>query len=114
MDEVARLFAAADVAALPYHAASASAVLSLAYGFARPVVVYPVGGLPEAVVEGETGWICARAEPGALADVLADVVAVGPRERERRGRRGRAVRARAVRVAGDRAADGRGVRGRAG
>ena len=67
MDDVAELFAATDTVALPYRAASQSGVLLLAYGFKRPVIVYPVGGLVEAVVDGETGWICARADPEALA-----------------------------------------------
>ena len=60
---MAELFAATDTVALPYRAASQSGVLLLAYGFARPVIVYPVGGLLEAVIDGETGWICARAIP---------------------------------------------------
>jgi glycosyltransferase involved in cell wall biosynthesis len=89
MTDAARLFAAGDVVAVPYREASASGVLVLAYGFARPVVVYPSGGLPEAVDDGETGWICARAEPSSLADALADAIAVGPAERERRGENGR-------------------------
>jgi len=41
MSEVAELFAAADTAALPYRVASQGGVLLLAYGFHRPVIVYP-------------------------------------------------------------------------
>jgi glycosyltransferase involved in cell wall biosynthesis len=88
MDEVADLFAATDTVALPYRAASQSGVLLLAYGFQRPVIVYPVGGLLEAVIEGETGWICRRADPEALAEALADSVAAGPLECARRGEAG--------------------------
>lgn len=88
-ERTAQLFAAADVAALPYRRASQSAVLLLAYGFARPVVVYPVGGLPEAVREGETGWICAAPTPEALAEVLREVIQAGPQECRRRGEAGR-------------------------
>jgi glycosyltransferase involved in cell wall biosynthesis len=88
MDDVAELFAATDTVALPYRAASQSGVLLLAYGFSRPVIVYPVGGLVEAVVEGETGWICARADPEALAEALRESVAAGPRECARRGEAG--------------------------
>jgi glycosyltransferase involved in cell wall biosynthesis len=85
---VAELFAAADVAVVPYRVASQSGVLLLAYGFARPVVAYPVGGLREAVVDGETGWLCARPDARALADTLRAVVAAGPDERARRGAAG--------------------------
>ena len=61
-ERVSRLFAAADVVALPYPKASASGVLLLAYGYARPVLAYPVGGLPEYVIDGQTGWLCQRAD----------------------------------------------------
>ncbi len=90
MGRVATYFAAADAVALPYPRASASAVLMLAYGFARPVIAYPVGGLPEAVLEGETGWLCERADAASLADALRTVTAAGPAERDRRGRAGQA------------------------
>lgn len=89
-EETGRLFAAADVAALPYHQASASGVLLLASGYGRPAVVYPVGGLPEYVVDGETGWLCARADPEALAERLREIAAGG---RAACGARGAAARA---------------------
>lgn len=88
MDQVAELFAATDTVALPYRAASQSGVLLLAYGFSRPVIVYPVGGLVEAVIDGETGWICARADSAALAEALAASVAEGRSESARRGEAG--------------------------
>jgi glycosyltransferase involved in cell wall biosynthesis len=87
--DAAALFAAADTVALPYAQASASGVLFLAYGFDRPVIVYPVGGLPDAVVDGETGWVCARADAAALREALSAVVAAGPQESRRRGAAGR-------------------------
>ncbi|HEV7772686.1 MAG TPA: glycosyltransferase family 4 protein [Conexibacter sp.] len=89
-EEAGRLFAAADVAALPYHQASASGVLLLAYGYGCPVVAYPVGGLPEYVVDGETGWLCARSDPDALAEQLRAIAAGG---REVCRARGAAARA---------------------
>jgi D-inositol-3-phosphate glycosyltransferase len=89
MNEAAELFAAADTVALPYRAASQSGVLLLAYGFARPVVVYPAGGLVEAVLDGETGWICSAADVDALAHALRASVEAGPFECLRRGEAGR-------------------------
>ena len=91
MAEAADLFAAADAVVLPYPRASQSGVLLLAYGFARPVVAYPVGGLAEAVRDGETGWLCAAPTPAALAEQLRAVVAAGPQECARRGAAGRAL-----------------------
>ena len=90
-EEAGRLFAAADVAALPYRQASASGVLLLAYGYGCPVVAYPVGGLPEYVVDGETGWLCARADPGALAQELRAIVAAGRAACRARGAAARAL-----------------------
>lgn len=89
MDEAAQLFAAADVVLLPYPRASQSGVLLLAYGFDRPVVAYPVGGLPEAVRPGQTGWLTAVPAAEALARTLGEVVAAGRDECARRGRAGR-------------------------
>ena len=88
MSEAARLFAAADTVSLPYQVASQSGVLLLAYGFRRPVVVYPVGGMGEAVIDGETGWICVRPDAGALTEALSAAIAAGPEECLRRGEAG--------------------------
>lgn len=88
MQETAELFAATDTVALPYKESSQSGVLLLAYGFRRPVVVYPSGGMVEAVIDGETGWICERAGIDALADVLLASVRAGAEESRRRGAAG--------------------------
>jgi glycosyltransferase involved in cell wall biosynthesis len=91
MEQAAELFAAADTVALPYREASQSGVLLLAYGFSRPVIVYPAGGMVESVVDGQTGWICAAAGVDALARALAASVEAGAEECLRRGERGRAL-----------------------
>lgn len=91
MPGTAELFAAADTVALPYRMASQSGVLLLAYGFSRPVVIYPSGGMVESVIDGETGWICTASDVGALTTALTDSVQVGAAECARRGERGRAL-----------------------
>ncbi len=91
MDTVAELFAATDTVALPYREASQSGVLLLAYGFSRPVVIYPSGGMVEAVIDGETGWVCTEPTVAGLADALSAATAAGPAEAARRGERGRAL-----------------------
>jgi glycosyltransferase involved in cell wall biosynthesis len=88
MDEAATVFAAADTVTFAYRKASHSGVLMLAYGFERPVIVYPVGGLPDAVVAGETGWICSSASRDGLTAAFREVVDAGPDECLRRGRAG--------------------------
>ncbi len=89
MQDVSRFFAAADLIALPYRRASQSGVLHLAYGFSRPVVAYPVGGLSEAVISGRTGWLCEEASATALAAALRAAAACGRTEMHRRGAAGR-------------------------
>lgn len=86
--EAAKLFAATDTVALPYPVASQSGVLLLAYGFRRPVVAYPVGGLHEAVLDGETGWICSRPDVDALVSALGAAIEAGWLECRRRGKAG--------------------------
>jgi glycosyltransferase involved in cell wall biosynthesis len=85
MRETAALFAATDTVALPYKESSQSGVLLLAYGFRRPVVVYPSGGMVEAVLDGETGWVCDSADVDALVDALQASVRAGAEECLRRG-----------------------------
>jgi glycosyltransferase involved in cell wall biosynthesis len=89
IEQVGRLFAAADLVALPYRQASQSGVLHLAYGFARPAVAYPSGGLGEAMIAGVTGWICREPSPRALADALREAGVAGRAELRRAGEEGR-------------------------
>lgn len=76
-EEVATYFAAADVVTLPYHRASASGVIPIAYAMDRPVVVTRVGGLPEAVVEGESGHLVEPHDAPALAGAIRTALARG-------------------------------------
>jgi glycosyltransferase involved in cell wall biosynthesis len=68
--EVAAYFSASDVVALPYLAATQSGVVPIAYHFNRPVVVTDVGGLPEVVQGGETGYLVPPGDSLALANAL--------------------------------------------
>jgi glycosyltransferase involved in cell wall biosynthesis len=66
----AELFQRASVVALPYVDASQSAVIPIAYTFAKPVVATRVGGLPELVDHGRTGYLVPPRDEQALADAL--------------------------------------------
>jgi glycosyltransferase involved in cell wall biosynthesis len=61
-------FTASNLAVLPYNEATQSGILSIAYGFAKPVVVTDVGGLSELVDEGKTGFIVPPHDIPKLAD----------------------------------------------
>ena len=83
-------FLAADLAVLPYVSATQSGIVQIAYNYDLPVVTTRVGGLPEVVRDGETGFIVPPADPAALAaavtrffreDRAADFAAAVAREK---------------------------------
>jgi len=63
-------FNAADIVVLPYRSASQSGIAQIALAFRKPMVLTPVGGLPETVDEGRTGTIASDTTPEALADAI--------------------------------------------
>jgi glycosyltransferase involved in cell wall biosynthesis len=60
----------------------------------RPVIAVPVGGVPEIVADGETGWLAADLSAEALAAALRSAAELGRGELARRGERARAAVAR--------------------
>jgi len=66
-------FSAADVVVAPYLSATGSAVVPVAYGYGRPVVVTSVGSLPEIVEHGKTGFIVPPKNEKALAAALVNI-----------------------------------------
>ena len=68
--EVSNYFSAADVVALPYRTASQSGVTQIAYSYDLPVIVTKVGGLPEIVDEGQSGFTIEPENPTELANIL--------------------------------------------
>src|ERR1700730_15424073 len=69
-DRTAEYFRRASVVVLPYIEASQSGVISLAYSSAKPVVATTVGGLPEMVEDGRTGYLVAPRDAADLAKAL--------------------------------------------
>lgn len=66
----AELFRRASIVVLPYIEASQSFVISIAYRFGKPVVATTVGGLPEMVDHGRTGFLIPPRDVNALADAV--------------------------------------------
>jgi glycosyltransferase involved in cell wall biosynthesis len=73
-ERVGLYFAAANVVALPYLAASNSAVLLNAYAHSRTVVATRVGGFPEMIVHGKTGLLVQPDDPSAFAAALIELL----------------------------------------
>lgn len=65
--EVELYFSACDLVVLPYESATQSGITQIAYGFEKPVVATAVGGLPEAVSDGRTGFVVPPLDHDALA-----------------------------------------------
>jgi glycosyltransferase involved in cell wall biosynthesis len=74
MAEIPRYFRETDVVALPYRNASQSAVVQVAYAFARPVVATAVGGLAEVVEHRKTGLVVPPNDERALAEALVELL----------------------------------------
>ncbi len=68
--EVEQYFVAADLVVLPYTSATQSGIVQIAYGFTKPVIVTNVGGLPDVVEDGKTGYIVEPGNPQAIADAV--------------------------------------------
>ncbi len=69
-EAVGDYFAAADLVVLPYVSATQSGITQVAYAFGLPVVSTDVGGLPEVVRDGETGYIVPSRSESALAAAI--------------------------------------------
>lgn len=76
-ERVALYFSAADAVVQPYVTATQSGVAQIAFHFERPVVTTDVGGLAEAVPDGEAGLVVPPEDPAALADALVQFVEDG-------------------------------------
>lgn len=88
VEEVAGLFAASDVVVFPYLMIYQSGALQVAYSFGKPAVATDVGGLSEAVEDGETGLLVPPRDAPALAEALAALLG-DPARARRMGERAR-------------------------
>lgn len=71
-EDVEKYFKAADLVVLPYRTATQSGIVQTAFSFEKPVVVTAVGGLPDVVIDGSTGYVVPRNDPAAIADAVVD------------------------------------------
>ena len=80
-DRAADYFRRASVVVLPYIEASQSGVIPMAYSSGKPVVATTVGGLPEAVENGRTGFLVAPRNSVQLADAVVQLLLDAPLRR---------------------------------
>jgi glycosyltransferase involved in cell wall biosynthesis len=68
------LFRKASIVVLPYIEATVSGVIPTAYTYSKPVVATTVGGLPEMVEEGKTGYLVPPRDAEALAEAVVKIL----------------------------------------
>ena len=77
--ELHLLLSASDLVLVPYRRASGqSAVIMMSYLAARPVIATSVGGIPETVIEGLTGFVVPPDDPDRLAEMILRALADPP------------------------------------
>jgi len=69
-EAVSLFFSSADVVVLPYVTATQSGIVQIAFGLNKPVITTNVGGLPEVVEDGKTGFVVDPESPDQLAEAI--------------------------------------------
>ena len=77
-EDVAPVFAAVDLLVVPSQEEGMGRVIVEAFSAGVPVVAFPTGGIPEVVVDGETGFLTERTSAEALAARIREVIASDP------------------------------------
>jgi D-inositol-3-phosphate glycosyltransferase len=70
-DQVKTFFSAANIVVQPYRTATQSGISQIAYHFEKPMIVTKVGGLPEIVTDGVSGYVV-EPNPEAIATAIRD------------------------------------------
>ena len=73
-EEVKVFFSAANICVLPYRTATQSGIAAIAKHFETPMVVTPVGELPNEVMHQSTGYVCQSVSASALAEGISDTL----------------------------------------
>jgi len=79
-EAVEKYFLAADVVVLPYLSATQSGIAQIAFAFDKPIVVTDVGGLPDVVEDGVTGFVVPVNDPKALCGAITRIFDEDPSE----------------------------------
>ncbi|MDW8213859.1 MAG: glycosyltransferase family 4 protein [Roseiflexaceae bacterium] len=88
--DIPAILAASDVAAVPSLSENVGGAVEPLL-MERPVVASAVGGLPDVVRDGETGYLVPPRDPEALAQALLRILSLSPVARREMGRKGRAI-----------------------
>lgn len=84
--EAVKAISACDIITLPSEIEGLPYAITEAMSLAKPVVATPVGGMPEQIVDRETGLLVPPRQPKALAEALLCLIA-NPDQRQQMGQR---------------------------
>ena len=73
-DDVSELMQMADAVVIPSLTEAQPRVAVQAFAVGKPVVASDVGGVPEIVFDGDTGWLVPPADPARLAEAMERVM----------------------------------------
>ena len=74
LNEIGPLMGLASVVVYPYRSGTQSGALQTAYTFGKPVIATAVGGLPEVVEDGKSGYIVSPNSPSEIAEKIVALV----------------------------------------
>lgn len=74
LEEIGAIMSVSTVVVYPYRSSTQSGALQTAYTFGRPVIATNVGGLPEAVDDGKSGFLVPAQSPRELADKIVILI----------------------------------------
>ena len=72
------VFGTLDLLIVPSLEEGMGRVVVEAFSAGVPVIAFPTGGIPETIIDGETGFLTREPSPAALADRLVEVVTSDP------------------------------------
>ena len=77
-DDINSVLRDLDLLVIPSRDEGLPRVMLEAFSAALPVIAYSTGGIPEALVDGETGFLVTRPSPLGLADAITSLLDLNP------------------------------------
>ncbi len=78
-EDVAKIFQESDIFCRPSRTEGLGNAFLEAMAAGLPTIGTAVGGIPDFLTDGETGWVCAPEDPASIADAIGRVIAT-PKE----------------------------------
>jgi glycosyltransferase involved in cell wall biosynthesis len=88
-DTLVSLYNAADLYVTPTRNDNLPTTVMESLSCATPVLAFGVGGIPEMIQDGQTGWVLTPGDTAALIQAATTFVQMAPQERQAMGERAR-------------------------